>query len=121
MTWSVIVTTHRRPALLERALRSLHSQDGVDVTTIVIADDHAADTRAAALRHLGPADVFIARGGAPGPALSRNLGIAVAASDYLLFLDDDDIAMPTLVSTLVTAAETTGADSSATHSLSDPS
>ena len=80
-TWSVIITTHQRPALLERALRSIRAQCSADVTTIVIADDHAAETRAAALHHLGPVDVFIARGGAPGPARSRNLGLALAESD----------------------------------------
>ena len=89
-TWSVIVTTHQRPALLERALRSIRAQGNADVTTIVIADDRALDTLAAALRHLRAADVFIARSGTPGPARSRNLGLAVAASDYVLFLDDDD-------------------------------
>ena len=29
-------------------------------------------------------------GGAPGPAHSRNVGLSVVDSDYVLFLDDDD-------------------------------
>ncbi len=88
--YSVIITTHARPALLQRALRSVRRQNFAELAVIVVADERSRETRDAALGHLGPTDLFIARGGVPGPAASRNLGLAVASSDYVLFLDDDD-------------------------------
>jgi glycosyltransferase involved in cell wall biosynthesis len=87
---SVIITTHARPALLQRALQSVRRQNFAELAVIVVADERSRETRDAALGHLGPTDLFIARGGVPGPAASRNLGLAVASSDYVLFLDDDD-------------------------------
>ena len=41
---------------------------------------------------------------------ARNRAARETRSDYLLFLDDDDIAFPTMIQSLVTAAEATGAD-----------
>jgi glycosyltransferase involved in cell wall biosynthesis len=38
--------------------------------------------------------VYILRSGTPGPAASRNMGMAVADSRYILFLDDDDSFEP---------------------------
>jgi glycosyltransferase involved in cell wall biosynthesis len=89
-TYSVIIATHGRPALLTRAIRSIRQPDSGEVTVIVVSDDRSAETCDAARACLSHNDLFIARGGAQGPARSRNLGLAVAESDYILFLDDDD-------------------------------
>ncbi len=88
--YTVIVTSHCRPALLGRALRSIRRQTVPDLSTIVVSDDRTPETASAAMKYLADDDLFIARGGPPGPARSRNIGLAMAVSDYVLFLDDDD-------------------------------
>jgi glycosyltransferase involved in cell wall biosynthesis len=88
--YSVIIASHGRPALLARAIRSIRQSGSGEVTVIVVSDDQSAETCEAARACLSGDDLFIARGGAPGPARSRNLGLTVAESGYVLFLDDDD-------------------------------
>jgi glycosyltransferase involved in cell wall biosynthesis len=103
VTYSVIIATHGRPALLTRAIRSIRTPDRGAVTVIVVSDDGSAATSDVAREYLSGDDLFIARGGAPGPARSRNLGLAVAESDYVLFLDDDDEWPPGFLAALNTA------------------
>ncbi len=94
LRYAVIIATHGRPALLARAIGSVHAQ-GVDgVSVIVVADQYCAETAAVARsRRLGD-DVYVERAGAPGPALSRTLGLRMACADRVIFLDDDDELAP---------------------------
>jgi glycosyltransferase involved in cell wall biosynthesis len=87
---AVIPTAMRRPALLRRALASVRAQESVDVEIVVAADVPAATL----LPDLGD-DVRIETvGGGGGPAAARNAGAAVAAGDWIAFLDDDDTWAP---------------------------
>ena len=92
--FSVLVTTHLRAALLERALQSLRAQSFQGFEIVVVADALDADTAAVCARLLRPADVFVKRNGAPGPALSRNLAMQLARGEWVCFLDDDDTYGP---------------------------
>lgn len=89
--FSVIIPTHRRPQLLERALDSVRQQ-GVegDIEVIVVSDVVDPDTDAVCSRRLTDRDIFIRRNGKPGPSASRNLALRLAAGRHILFLDDDD-------------------------------
>jgi GalNAc5-diNAcBac-PP-undecaprenol beta-1,3-glucosyltransferase len=105
---SIIIPTHRRPVLLERALSSIKSQPcPFAYEIIVIADEADPATDEVCQRLLGPDDMKIRRSGAPGPALSRNLGIDLASGRYLMFLDDDDAWQPGLLSRLASQQEVT--------------
>jgi glycosyltransferase involved in cell wall biosynthesis len=88
--FSVIVTTHLRAGLLERALQSLHAQSFQGFEIVVVADALDADTAAVCARLLRAQDVFVKRNGPSGPARSRNLALQLARGEWVTFLDDDD-------------------------------
>jgi glycosyltransferase involved in cell wall biosynthesis len=93
--FSVIIPTHNRPALLERALESVRSQDpSLPCEIIVVADVANPADDDVCNRLLGAGDLHIRRNGPPGPSQSRNLAIGLAAGRYILFLDDDDAWQP---------------------------
>lgn len=92
--FSVIVTTHLRAALLDRALRSLKAQSFQAFETIVVADALDAETAAVCAAQLRPDDTFVKRSGPSGPAHSRNLALRLARGDWVTYLDDDDTYGP---------------------------
>ena len=86
MSFSVVIATRNRAALLDGALTSLHAQIGAPpIQTIVVDNGSSDDTRAVAERH-GATYVFEAQ---PNRALARNAGIAAATGTIVLFVDDD--------------------------------
>lgn len=92
---TIVVTTHRRPAQLAVALRSIRDQivpgrDAFPVEIILCDDSGCAETRRVAADLLGEGDSLISRPGLRGPAESRNLGLDVARAPWVGFLDDDD-------------------------------
>jgi GalNAc5-diNAcBac-PP-undecaprenol beta-1,3-glucosyltransferase len=93
--FSVIIPTHQRPVLLERALKSVKSQQSPSSCEIIVVADEAnpADDEVCR-RLLGPNDIHVRRSGPPGPSPSRNLAIGLASGRYILFLDDDDAWQP---------------------------
>ena len=92
--FSIIITTHQRPTLLARALASVRANRFSDHEMVVVADTLDADTMQVAAQGLQEQDTFIKRTGKPGPALSRNQGLAHARGRYVIFLDDDDAFLP---------------------------
>lgn len=88
--FSIVVTTHSRPILLERALRSITQQQFDDYEIILVADEGSQATYEVAARSLRARDTFVKRSGPPGPATSRNIGINLSQGQFILFLDDDD-------------------------------
>jgi len=115
--FSIIVATHLRPALLERALQSLRAQTFTDFEIVVVADALDDGTAAVAARCLQARDVFVKRSGAPGPAESRNLALRLAAGEWLLFLDDDDTFAPHHLATAHRRATQSAADGAAAARL----
>ncbi len=91
---SIVIATHRRPVLLQRAIASVRAQRHACHQIVVVsdADDEATD---AALRGLlGPNDLYLSRRGRPGPAESRNLALQLVDGSHVVFLDDDDTFRP---------------------------
>lgn len=89
-TISVVITTHKRPHFLRRAIQSIKTQTKPDIQVIVVSDIVCSETHQVASTLLSNDDLFLQRSGQPGPAASRNLGMSLATGDYLAFLDDDD-------------------------------
>lgn len=92
--YSIIIPTHGRPELLRRAICSVRANDFQQTEIIVISDEVNLATFKVAAELLMPHDTFVKRAGANGPAESRNLGLAYAKGQRIIFLDDDDALLP---------------------------
>jgi len=110
---SLCLTHYQRPSLLKQALSGIGRQTHKAIEVILV-DDGSADSKSQHfLDRLEPEfqrrgwKIIRASNGYPGRA--RNLAAAEASGKYLLFMDDDNVAMPTMVSAYVEAAERTGA------------
>jgi glycosyltransferase involved in cell wall biosynthesis len=88
--YSVVITTHKRPELLRRAIQSVKDQTYGNTQIILVSDIGCPDTYTIASTMLNGSDIFVQRASSPGPAQSRNVGIRNATGDYVIFLDDDD-------------------------------
>lgn len=91
-TTAAIVATCRRPAMLERALASVHRQ-GRAADEIIVVNDGECDVHVAGAR-------VLRTGPCAGPAAARNAGAHAATADNLAFLDDDDEWAPDHVQTI---------------------
>jgi glycosyltransferase involved in cell wall biosynthesis len=90
-TVSIIIPTHSRPQLLPRAVASAQAA-GKDVEVIVV-DDGSQDETATVCQGLrGIKYVRLKRN--QGVAAARNVGIFNSSSEYIAFLDDDDLRLP---------------------------
>ena len=97
MKISIITPTHNKAALLERTLRSVREQEypSGDFEMIVV-DDGSTDQTPAVLASHTPAHGFktIKQEVNHGRARSRNLGLAQAEGELVVFLDDDMELVP---------------------------
>jgi glycosyltransferase involved in cell wall biosynthesis len=86
---SVIIPTYNRSNFLKEAVDSVLAQKGVAVEVIVV-DDGSTDETASILESFGPAirSVYQPRSGV---SAARNRGIRMATSEWLAFLDSDDL------------------------------
>ncbi|MQA42321.1 glycosyltransferase family 2 protein [Rugamonas aquatica] len=93
--FTIIIATHDRPLLLIRTVESLIAQTCQDFNVIIVSDTAGYLPPYQQLGQLdGRFDYVIRRSGKGGPAASRNLGLAIAEGEYILFLDDDDTFRP---------------------------
>jgi glycosyltransferase involved in cell wall biosynthesis/GT2 family glycosyltransferase len=111
---SVCMTTRNRPAFLAAAIDSVRRQDYPRVQ-VVLVDDGSDRAEARAFLDAIEPD-FAARGWMivrqPNRYLgaARNRALQSATGDYVLFMDDDNLAEPHEISTFVGAAAASGAD-----------
>ncbi len=87
---SVIIPTHNRPALLERAIRSVLAQTFQDFEVIVVIDGPGDSADPAFLESLDPRIRTLSLQANVGLAEARNCGIRAASGTWIALLDDDD-------------------------------
>ncbi len=115
----VVVPTYRRPAMLRDTLNSLVAQEGASSFAILVVENDVSEQAG-----LGVARQFLEAGRligiaevepAPGNVSAINAGYATALSafpnaEYILMIDDDEIASPGWIASLMTAQRRSGAD-----------
>jgi glycosyltransferase involved in cell wall biosynthesis len=107
---TVVIPTRNRWRLLStRALPSALAQEGVALEVVVV-DDASSDETAFGLERLEDERVRTVRHSERGGlAEARNTGIAAARSDWVAFLDDDDLWAPDKLRRQLELAHATGA------------
>jgi GT2 family glycosyltransferase len=88
---SVVITTYNRAQLLQRAIESAR-RAGPDLEVIVVDDCSSDETPevCATLRDIR----YVRLNANGGLANARNGGIAECSSEFVTFLDDDDLRLP---------------------------
>lgn len=87
---SVIIPTHNRSVLLERAVKSVRQQTYTRLEIIVV-DDASTDDTAEVVKLISDSRIrYIRHVSNRGGSAARNTGIEIAQGKYIAFLDDDD-------------------------------
>jgi glycosyltransferase involved in cell wall biosynthesis len=96
---SVVIPTHNRARLLDRALASFVRQtaDRSAFEVVVVDDGSTDDTKATWRAYADRLDTRYVRIEWAGLPAAKNAGIAAARGRLILFADDDDLADPELV------------------------
>jgi len=92
--FTIVIATHNRPLLLQRALQSLAAQTIQDFFVIVVDDAAGFLPPYAELKQLDGRYAYLMTPSLQGPGESRDLAVKLAYSDYVMFLDDDDSYQP---------------------------
>lgn len=100
MQASVVVPTRDRPRQLRACLDALAAQDAQFEYEIVVVDDSPQP-----MAPPGGAARLVATGGA-GPAAARNAGVDAATGSFVCLIDDDCVAPPSWLRSMVARAET---------------
>ena len=88
---TVVVTTYNRAHFLPRAIESV-LQAGMDVEVVVV-DDCSTDETPEVCSQLESVR-YVRLNANQGLAHARNVGIAESSSEFIAFLDDDDLRLP---------------------------
>jgi glycosyltransferase involved in cell wall biosynthesis len=91
--FSVIITSHNQAAFIRGAVESAISQEYAS-KEIIVVDDASRDESPEVLASYGDAIGFIPLQENVGASRARNIGIAAAKGDFLVFLDGDDLLLP---------------------------
>jgi len=92
--FTVIIPTHNRSNLLNRAVTSVLDQTFEDFE-IIIVDDHSTDDTSSAVKLFSdPRIHHMLNNRTKGACGARNVGILSAKGKWVAFLDDDDVWLP---------------------------
>lgn len=86
---SIIITTYRRPELLERCIGSALRQHHENVEILLVEDGPTKETRTIAEKY-GNQIRYVAKPHG-GISSTRNVGCKAAKGEYIAFVDDDDL------------------------------
>lgn len=102
---SVVIPTHKRPKMLERAVNSVLKQTYKNIE-IIIVDDGSNDSTKNVVKELKEKNAeinieYIANDKPMGACVARNRGIQKAKGEFITGLDDDDEFTPNRIENFV--------------------
>jgi hypothetical protein len=89
---SVVIPTRNRAELLTQTLRSVGEQT-LRPATVIVADDGSTDETEQVVNDAGARYIYNDRGDW-GPSAARNAGMRAAETEYVSFIDSDDLLHP---------------------------
>jgi glycosyltransferase involved in cell wall biosynthesis len=101
---SVIIPLHNKGPYIKRAIHSVLQQT-LQQFEIIIVDDHSTDDGPRTAREFQDHRITVVSQDGSGAASTRNLGVSLAKSDFIAFLDADDEWDPLHLETLVALRE----------------
>lgn len=110
MLFSIIVPIYNRESCIRQAIGSVMAQE-YPMWELLLVDDGSTDQTEDICRRYAAEDPRIRylQKENGGVSSARNLGLAKVSGEYLLFLDSDDVLMPTCLHTLKQRMDAWGA------------
>lgn len=105
---SVVIPTFGRPALVERAIRSVLAQSYPIHEVIVVIDGDDPETVGRLEVIAEPRLQWVVHSVKSGAGPARDTGVEAATGDWIAFLDDDDEWMPTKIERQLAVAPADG-------------
>jgi len=109
---SICVLTYQRPAMLARCLGALSLQvvEGFTCSILVVDNDADESAKLVVQEWVGQSKVRIDYAVEPVQSISlaRNRAVRCSDGDYIAFIDDDEVAEPEWVATLLTNCRSLG-------------
>jgi glycosyltransferase involved in cell wall biosynthesis len=101
---TAVITAHTRPQYVYDAFASLCAETYPDIECLVVDDAGTLPDAQTSRR------VRVLRSDRGGVACARNVGLAAANGEFIIYLDDDDVALAGRITTLVDLAKRHTAD-----------
>lgn len=98
---SIIVPTYKRPELLARCLSSIRQQSHTDFEVLVVDNARDSQETRSIVSQMNDARFIYLNEVIPGVSAARNLGLQQAQGKLILFVDDDDEIVPTMLEKLL--------------------
>jgi succinoglycan biosynthesis protein ExoM len=124
MTCSICIATYKRPELLKELLASLYAQDldeGVNLEIIVVDNDTEESARSicSGFSNTNRISLYYLTQPEKNISLTRNMAVKKATGEYILFADDDVVAIPKWVQYHINTMEKFNADIVIGRAISD--
>lgn len=107
---SVCIVYHNRPVMVMQALSSIHLQTHKNIEVIVVVNSEEDEEEDATLKEIKDvANVVVMLETEVSLSEARNIGAGRASGEYIMFMDDDNVAKPREVEILLMVAKRTKA------------
>ena len=104
MRTSCIIPTRNRCHMIEAAIESV-LQQSLKQIEIIVVDDNSSDKTVTFLKQSYPQVHIVSLPAQVGPGIARNMGVAVAQGEIIMFLDSDDCWLPQHAASLLDVME----------------